>query len=134
MRWALEIREPSWLHDDVFEVLRRHGAALCIHDLIADHPFELHDRLDLRALPRARRARASSTGACTDPTDWLRGYSAWSARGAGHRCVLLLQQRLPRARRHRRALVARAMPLSDRGSAAGMIAGLGTATSITGLG
>jgi uncharacterized protein YecE (DUF72 family) len=29
----------SWLHDDVFEVLRRHGAALCVHDLIDDHPF-----------------------------------------------------------------------------------------------
>jgi uncharacterized protein YecE (DUF72 family) len=41
MRWAVEIREPSWLHDDVFEVLRRHRAALCIHDLIEDHPFEL---------------------------------------------------------------------------------------------
>jgi len=41
MTWALEIREPSWLHDDVLDVLRRHGAALCIHDLIADHPFEL---------------------------------------------------------------------------------------------
>ena len=41
MRWAVELREPSWLHDDVFEVLRRHGAALCIHDLLADHPFEL---------------------------------------------------------------------------------------------
>ena len=25
-----------WLHDDVFEVLRRHGVALCIHDLLAD--------------------------------------------------------------------------------------------------
>jgi uncharacterized protein YecE (DUF72 family) len=41
MRWALEIREPSWLHDDVFDVLRRHGVALCIHDLVEDHPFEL---------------------------------------------------------------------------------------------
>ena len=41
MRWAVELREPSWLHDDVFDVLRRHGAALCIHDLLADHPFEL---------------------------------------------------------------------------------------------
>jgi uncharacterized protein YecE (DUF72 family) len=39
MRWAIEIREPSWLHDDVYEVLRRHGAALCIHDLIDNHPF-----------------------------------------------------------------------------------------------
>jgi uncharacterized protein YecE (DUF72 family) len=41
MRWAVELREPSWLHDDVFEVLRRHGAALCIHDLLADHHWEL---------------------------------------------------------------------------------------------
>jgi uncharacterized protein YecE (DUF72 family) len=40
LRWAVELREPSWLHDDVFEVLRRHGAALCIHDLLADHPWE----------------------------------------------------------------------------------------------
>jgi len=41
MRWAVEIREPSWLHDDVFAVLRKHGAALCIHDLLPSHPFEL---------------------------------------------------------------------------------------------
>jgi uncharacterized protein YecE (DUF72 family) len=39
MRWAVELREASWLHDDVFEVLARHGAALCIHDLLADHPW-----------------------------------------------------------------------------------------------
>lgn len=41
LRWAVELREASWLHDDVFDVLRRHGAALCIHDLLPDHPFEL---------------------------------------------------------------------------------------------
>jgi uncharacterized protein YecE (DUF72 family) len=41
MRWAVELREPSWLHDDVFDVLRRHNAALCVHDLLPDHPFEL---------------------------------------------------------------------------------------------
>jgi uncharacterized protein YecE (DUF72 family) len=40
-RWAVELREPSWLHESVFEVLRRHDAALCIHDLLADHPWEL---------------------------------------------------------------------------------------------
>jgi len=39
IRWAIEVRERSWLHDDVFDVLRRHHAALCIHDLIDDHPF-----------------------------------------------------------------------------------------------
>lgn len=41
MRWAVELRDSSWLHDDVFDVLSRHGAALCVHDLLADHPFEL---------------------------------------------------------------------------------------------
>jgi uncharacterized protein YecE (DUF72 family) len=40
IRWAVEVRDPSWLHDDVFEVLARHQAALCIHDLLADHPWE----------------------------------------------------------------------------------------------
>jgi uncharacterized protein YecE (DUF72 family) len=38
MRWAVELRDASWLHDDVFDVLARHGAALCLHDLLPDHP------------------------------------------------------------------------------------------------
>jgi len=41
MRWAVELRERSWLHEDVFEVLAKHEAALCVHDLLADHPFRL---------------------------------------------------------------------------------------------
>jgi uncharacterized protein YecE (DUF72 family) len=41
LRWAIELREPSWLHDDVFSTLARHGAALCVHDLLPDHPWEL---------------------------------------------------------------------------------------------
>src|SRR3954447_8722938 len=38
-RWAVELRDETWLHDDVYDVLRRHRAALCIHDLLADHPW-----------------------------------------------------------------------------------------------
>jgi uncharacterized protein YecE (DUF72 family) len=38
-RWAIELREPSWLHDGVFDVLQRHQAALCIHDLLPRHPW-----------------------------------------------------------------------------------------------
>jgi len=41
MHWAVELRDPSWVHDDVFDVLRAHKAALCIHDLLPDHPWEL---------------------------------------------------------------------------------------------
>jgi uncharacterized protein YecE (DUF72 family) len=40
VRWAVEVRDPTWLHDDVFTVLHRHHAALCIHDLIEKHPWE----------------------------------------------------------------------------------------------
>lgn len=38
-RWAVELRDASWLHDDVFDLLARHGAALCVHDLLPDHPW-----------------------------------------------------------------------------------------------
>ena len=41
MRWAIELRDESWLHDDVFDILSRHQAALCIHDLLPDHPWIL---------------------------------------------------------------------------------------------
>jgi uncharacterized protein YecE (DUF72 family) len=37
-RWALEVRDEDWLCEEVYEVLRKHNTALCIHDLIQDHP------------------------------------------------------------------------------------------------
>jgi uncharacterized protein YecE (DUF72 family) len=37
-RWAVEFRDESWLCEPVYSVLRKHGAALCIHDLIRNHP------------------------------------------------------------------------------------------------
>jgi uncharacterized protein YecE (DUF72 family) len=40
LRWAVELRDPTWVHDEVFEVLARHGVALCLHDLLPDHPWE----------------------------------------------------------------------------------------------
>jgi uncharacterized protein YecE (DUF72 family) len=40
IRWAVEVRDPSWLHDDVYATLARHGAALCIHDLLDEHPWQ----------------------------------------------------------------------------------------------
>ena len=39
LRWAVELRDPTWVHDSTFEVLERHGAALCIHDMLEDHPW-----------------------------------------------------------------------------------------------
>lgn len=39
LKWVVELRDPSWLNDDVFSLLQRHGAALCIHDLLENHPW-----------------------------------------------------------------------------------------------
>ncbi|MGE5218168.1 MAG: DUF72 domain-containing protein [Chloroflexota bacterium] len=41
LRWAFEFRDPTWLCDEVFAILQRHNAALCIHDLIEDHPLRI---------------------------------------------------------------------------------------------
>ncbi len=38
-RWAVEFRDQSWLCEPVYSVLRRHNAALCIHNLIENHPY-----------------------------------------------------------------------------------------------
>jgi uncharacterized protein YecE (DUF72 family) len=38
-RWAFEFRDPSWLSDEVFDALRQHNAALCIHDMLDHHPY-----------------------------------------------------------------------------------------------
>lgn len=40
LRWAVELRDPSWVHDDVFDVLSRHDAALVLHDLLPEQPWE----------------------------------------------------------------------------------------------
>ena len=38
LRWAVELRDETWVRDDVFAVLRRHRAALCLHDLLPRQP------------------------------------------------------------------------------------------------
>ena len=40
-RWAVEFRNAAWLRDDILRILEEHGAALCIHDLLEDHPRPL---------------------------------------------------------------------------------------------
>lgn len=40
-RWAVEFRDRSWLCGPVFDLLRKHNAALCVHDMLDDHPYEI---------------------------------------------------------------------------------------------
>jgi uncharacterized protein YecE (DUF72 family) len=39
LRWAVEFRDPSWLHEDIYQLLRQYKVALCVHDLLPDHPW-----------------------------------------------------------------------------------------------
>lgn len=41
LRWAVEFRDPTWLTEPVFDLLAKHGVALCIHDMLPDHPRRL---------------------------------------------------------------------------------------------
>jgi len=41
VRWAVEFRDSSWLCEEIFSILQSHNAALCIHDMIKDHPRRL---------------------------------------------------------------------------------------------
>ena len=40
-RWTVEFRDPRWLIKEVYDLLRLYGAALCIHDMIPEHPREI---------------------------------------------------------------------------------------------
>lgn len=39
LRWAVEVRSDLAARRDVYATLERHGAALCIHDLLERHPW-----------------------------------------------------------------------------------------------
>ncbi len=41
LRWTIELRDESWLCEEVYDALRRHEVALCLHDMIENHPIEL---------------------------------------------------------------------------------------------
>ncbi|MGM0599556.1 MAG: DUF72 domain-containing protein [Candidatus Rifleibacteriota bacterium] len=40
-RWVMEFRNKSWLCAEIFQLLKQHGVALCLHDMLADHPVEV---------------------------------------------------------------------------------------------
>lgn len=38
LRFAVEFRDERWLCPDLFKILEHHQAALCIHDMLKNHP------------------------------------------------------------------------------------------------
>jgi uncharacterized protein YecE (DUF72 family) len=78
VRWAVEFRDPSWLVESVYAVLRRRRAALCIHDLQGDHPREETARfVYLRFHGPASRSRYPRQRLVAE----ARRIRSWAARG-----------------------------------------------------
>ena len=84
LRWAIELRDPSWLHDDVFETLSRHGAALCIHDLVPDHPWVMTTTWTYLRFHGPDAGHRAYAGEYTGRRLWRRAERARAQLDAGH--------------------------------------------------
>lgn len=75
LRWAVEFRDARWLQDNVFEILRVHRAALCLHDLVENHPVEVTAKWVYLRFHGERYGRSYShqflTARAAQIADWL---------------------------------------------------------------
>jgi uncharacterized protein YecE (DUF72 family) len=78
VRWVIELRDPRWLRDDVFATLAQYGAALCVHDLLPDHPRPVTADFVYLRFHGPNAGQAHYEGAY-DPAR-LRAEAAWIAR------------------------------------------------------
>ena len=88
LRWAVELRErPGCARS--FDVLRRHRASLCIHDLLEHHPWELttgvgtRDRGGSSPIVRARWGGRSTSmsWSASARSSTSSGSEAWTLQG-----------------------------------------------------
>jgi uncharacterized protein YecE (DUF72 family) len=75
LRQAVEFRDPAWYTREVFAVLRRHGAALCEHDLVAERAEPTARFRYLRfhgasARYQGRYGRRALAGVARELDDW----------------------------------------------------------------
>jgi uncharacterized protein YecE (DUF72 family) len=73
VRHVMEFREPSWYADSVFEMLERHGVALCLHDMRGSATGR--QRIGPFVYVRFHGASGQYSGAY--PEDRLRQWSEW---------------------------------------------------------
>jgi uncharacterized protein YecE (DUF72 family) len=74
---VMEFREPSWLCEEVFEILHQHNIGLCVHDLLPNHP-----RIVTCNLGYVRFHGATGKYAGSYSSSHLREWAAWLQQGA----------------------------------------------------
>jgi len=80
-RYAFEFRDRSWWVGEVYELLARHEAAFCIHDLAGVlSPREVTSNLVYVRLHGPDGAYQGSYGTATLAA-WVDSFSAWAAQG-----------------------------------------------------
>jgi uncharacterized protein YecE (DUF72 family) len=79
-RYVFEFREPSWYHPEAYAILRRHRAALCLHDMAGQSPQELTaDWTYLRFHGAEGRYHGGYSRETLDR--WAKTLSEWARRG-----------------------------------------------------
>jgi len=73
LRWAIEFRNSSWLCDEVYKILERHQAALCIHDMIKNHPHVLTSDWTYLRYHGKRYAGSYSAQKLAAEAKWIKG-------------------------------------------------------------
>ena len=76
LHWAVEFRNPSWLCDEVYAVLERYRAALCIHDMIPEHPRVLTANWTYLRYHGERYSGSYSPQQLTAEAKWMRAQLA----------------------------------------------------------
>lgn len=82
-RWrlAFEFRNPSWICDEVYGILDRHGAAMCVHDMHGSVVAE-PNAVDFVYARRHGSSAMEFGGYSTDQIEWDAGrIQAWVAEG-----------------------------------------------------
>jgi uncharacterized protein YecE (DUF72 family) len=77
-RYTFEFREPSWLTDQVYELLKKHNAAFCIYELAGFHsPIEITADW---AYVRLHGPGGKYQGSYSDETmrEWAKRICEWS--------------------------------------------------------
>ncbi len=85
-RYAFEFRDPSWINDEILELLQRHDAAFCIYHL-AGYQSPLHVTTDFVYL-RLHGPDGAYQGRYDQRTlgDWARRITEWTEEGRDVYC------------------------------------------------
>ena len=81
IRYTFELRNPTWMTDRVYEILRKHNAALCIYELAGyQSPIELTARWTYIRLHGPTQFKYQGSYSDTQLERWAERIADWSAK------------------------------------------------------